>query len=67
MLASVVVVFVSRACTVGGNAVDDPDQVSMLILVVVTAVGHKDSVAGELELEGLVLGTFADSVRERQS
>ncbi|WP_257300623.1 hypothetical protein [Haloarchaeobius sp. FL176] len=50
----------------GRNAVADADQVSVLTRVVVAAVGHEDGVAGELELEGLVLGSFPDSVRERQ-
>ena len=67
MLAGVVVVLVSGARTVVGNAVDDTYQVSMLARVVVAAVGHEDGVFGELELEGLVLGSFADSIRERQS
>ncbi len=66
MLTGVVVVFVSGARTVGRNAVADADQVSVLTRVVVAAVGHEDGVAGELELEGLVLGSFPDSVRERQ-
>ncbi|WP_440992402.1 hypothetical protein [Haloarchaeobius baliensis] len=66
MLTGLLVVLVSRARTVGRNAVDGADQVPMLVRVVVAAVGHKDSVAGELELEGFVLGAFADSVRERQ-
>jgi len=66
MLAGVVVVLVSGAGTVGRNAVDDADQVSMLARVVVAAVGYEDGVAGELEFEGFVLGAFSDSIRERQ-
>ena len=67
VLAGIIVVLVSGARTVGWNAVDDADQVSVLARVVVAAVGHEDGVAGELELEGFVLGTFADTIRERQS
>ncbi|WP_256301792.1 hypothetical protein [Haloarchaeobius salinus] len=67
MLAGVVVVLVSRARAGGWDAVDDTDQVSVLARIAVAAVGHEDGVAGELELEGFVLGAFTDSVRERQS
>ncbi|WP_257300943.1 hypothetical protein [Haloarchaeobius sp. FL176] len=66
MLAGIVVVLVSGTRTGGWNAVDDVDQVSVPAGVVVAAVGHEDGVAGELKLEGFVLGTFPDSVRERQ-
>ncbi|MFD1648004.1 hypothetical protein [Haloarchaeobius litoreus] len=66
MLARVVVVLVGGTRTVDRNSVDDTNQISMLARVIVAAVGHEDGVAGELELEGLVLGTLTDSVRERQ-
>jgi len=67
MLAGVIVVLVGGARTGGWHAVDDTNQVSMLARVVVAAVGHDDGIAGELELEGLVLSAFPDTIRERQS